>query len=582
MWPEFDSPHPDRKNLAEIKNHTYNKIMKYTVDIAKILTRQKQPGHFLTTYIYKPQVTLGAGNIYFVIEILNINSLIANEISQMIINTVIREYYKNLENLNGDVLFAFEMALRKINEKLGGLTEEGQISWIGNLNAIIAILQEKNIHITKAGTTELHLIRNGKINHITSGLSSTEKPHPLKTFAQIISGTLEIGDKLVISTAGLFNYLSLDRIKITIASKEVREAAESLLKILQREKAEPLNCLILEFTTEEELSNRPLPRQPEEFYIDEVLTWQQKINFYCKPYIYKIKILLQKFIKNVKIVHHDKVKPNLIRFKNKLERFFKPFLSKSADKIKPVLKKVYLKIKYSRLFTQLQRKISSIKIFSPSFEKTPQITSLSKQSYSKITLNLQEIKKPENKQKIIFALATLLTAILFFSVATLYAKRQTTLRIENSRKLLQQAYEKESAGKNALIIHDKKLAKQLFTESLQIAENLKDNKYLKEEANALITKLYTEIDKVDGIVRINNPLPIVDFSTLQAAPQGLIKFDKYLYTFDNQKGIIKFSLKDKSLKILNKTTFKGTFVYTAANAACERMLRTKSASDNVA
>lgn len=109
---------------------------------------------------------------------------------------------------------SLEAALHKANLALSKLAEHGNVKWIGKLNALVAIIEKGSLHLSQAGTSSAFLLRSKSLTDVSEGLVVEElEPHPLKTFVNISSGRLEDGDKIIITTGGIFNVFSLEEIK---------------------------------------------------------------------------------------------------------------------------------------------------------------------------------------------------------------------------------------------------------------------------------------------------------------------------------------------------------------------------------
>ncbi|MFA6383412.1 MAG: hypothetical protein WCX17_03240 [Parcubacteria group bacterium] len=150
---------------------------------------------------------------------------------------------------------SFEAALHRANLALSKLAEHGNVKWIGKFNALIAIIEKNNLHITQSGTASAFLLRSRGMTDISEGLSSHEaEPHPLKTFVNVSSGRMESQDKLIITTDGIFEIFSLEEIKKsalrfpgekfiqflrTALGNELEKAAVLVVDIMEKEEAEP-------------------------------------------------------------------------------------------------------------------------------------------------------------------------------------------------------------------------------------------------------------------------------------------------------------------------------------------------------
>lgn len=190
------------------------------------------------------------GSLYAVIE-LEDTSGHAEEIAEKIIDILHDEYY---EDLTRDPLASLEASLAKINEDLAERSSEGQIHWLGKLNAILAIVSGSTIHITQGGKAEAYLYRGEHAMHITEGLTG-DNINPLRTFINIASGELATGDKVILATPGVFYKLSKNELKKFVSESAPRKAAENISKIISGDtgSSAPNAVLILETISPETL-----------------------------------------------------------------------------------------------------------------------------------------------------------------------------------------------------------------------------------------------------------------------------------------------------------------------------------------
>ncbi len=122
-----------------------------------------------------------------------------------------KEYFANPKR---PVFESFESALNKINLALSELAKNGNVSWLGKLDATVCVLEKNNLHFSVAGNAKVLLLRNQTLTDISEGLASEEEePYPLKTFVNVSSGRLEKDDKLIITTEDIFHIFSLTEIK---------------------------------------------------------------------------------------------------------------------------------------------------------------------------------------------------------------------------------------------------------------------------------------------------------------------------------------------------------------------------------
>lgn len=122
-----------------------------------------------------------------------------------------KEYFINYKRPVGESLDA---ALHKTNLALAEVAKNGNIRWIGQLDAAICVLEKNILHFTVCGAAKILLLRNQMLSDISKDLNPEElEPNPLKTFSNVSSGYLEMGDKIIITSSELFNIFSLNELK---------------------------------------------------------------------------------------------------------------------------------------------------------------------------------------------------------------------------------------------------------------------------------------------------------------------------------------------------------------------------------
>lgn len=132
-------------------------------------------------------------------------------VANYLISVIKKEYFINPKRAP---IESFEAALHKANLALSKLAEHESVHWIGKLNAIVAVVEKNNLHLSQAGTTSAFLLRSKSFTDISEGLASPElEPHPLKTFVNVSSGRLEKEDRLIITTQSIFDIFSFEEIK---------------------------------------------------------------------------------------------------------------------------------------------------------------------------------------------------------------------------------------------------------------------------------------------------------------------------------------------------------------------------------
>ncbi|MDD3481015.1 MAG: hypothetical protein PHW75_02205 [Patescibacteria group bacterium] len=206
------------------------------------------------------------GSLYAVIE-LEDKSGHAEEIIEKIIDVLHDAYY---EDTDKEPLTAFEEALAKINDELTDRSSEGQINWLGNLNAVLAVLSGSTLHVTQAGKAEVYLYRGEHAMHVTEDLSG-DSINPQRTFINIASGDLTEKDKVVLLTPGVFYKLSKHELKTFVSDNSPKIASENISKLLAGDNgaAKPNAVLVMEMVSPESFAADEEVEEKTEVWIKE-------------------------------------------------------------------------------------------------------------------------------------------------------------------------------------------------------------------------------------------------------------------------------------------------------------------------
>ncbi|MCX6766196.1 MAG: hypothetical protein NT170_00205 [Candidatus Moranbacteria bacterium] len=149
---------------------------------------------------------------------------------------------------------SFEASLKKANLALAELTRQGSVKWIGHISFAGGVLEKNNLHFSKLGTTSLLLLRGGMIADIGSGLdedTAEVDSHPIKTFSDISSGKVELGDRLVFTTSDLLEIFSFEEIRQN-AARFSREEFPEIISASLTANSELSGAIVVSMVSEEE------------------------------------------------------------------------------------------------------------------------------------------------------------------------------------------------------------------------------------------------------------------------------------------------------------------------------------------
>ncbi|MCK5475539.1 MAG: hypothetical protein KAI71_03085 [Candidatus Pacebacteria bacterium] len=184
---------------------------KIKVTLREVVVSSEEGKSFCDTFIYIPENIdeQALGNLYIIGEIVNFS-----ESSSYLINTLASkiktEFYSNPKR---STMESLESGLHKVNTALSDLAEQDNTDWMGNLNMTCSAYKNGELYISQAGKIRTVLIRDNKISDIGENIASQNGSDSLKTFANIASGELEVGDLVLFATPELFNIFSEEKLK---------------------------------------------------------------------------------------------------------------------------------------------------------------------------------------------------------------------------------------------------------------------------------------------------------------------------------------------------------------------------------
>ncbi len=188
--------------------------------------------------------------IFSLVEIPLLNPAVWSEYEQIAktLQTIIRRNFRR-ENQN-----AFENSIAQANDFLSKSASEGQTSWIGKLNACLAVRQENDLYLATCGKIHAYLFRDKQLADISD---SPKKQNPLKIFENFATGKISRRDTIIFTTTQLFNYISVERLKEIISRQDLPQACQTIADIIKQlaDQTIPFGTFILELGTSSDFDN---------------------------------------------------------------------------------------------------------------------------------------------------------------------------------------------------------------------------------------------------------------------------------------------------------------------------------------
>ena len=490
--------------------------MEYEIQYARLATTEKLSDRFLNTGLRatgdlsKTQM----GEVFSMVEILT-QWFTTAQIGQTIINTFTSAYYNGGSTSD---LANFEHALKKVNETLAQITQNGETDWIGNLSAVLGVIIENKIHLGQTGKAIAYVFRDGKVEDLTEGLSVNGEPHPLKTFTNVTSGELKSHDKILIANPELYNQIEMENLRQTITMNSPSEAVIQLTKMLKKKKVKNVNALVINLLTTEELAKLPVVNEKETVYLDRPLesvwagaqrAWHQLIFPILKALgrgTQKASNKSLSFTKNyLKTLHEKKQTHQIVRKKDLFEKEF--IQQKTDDSGDNLLKDE--NFKYSPdlevHYYHEQQKENDNK-----FKKYLSFTTRYALKIWSMVLGLFKNKKTRR-----FALIGCAIIILIIIGLIIFGRGETKtpkFNLSEAQATLKTAEDQESNAKQAALGQDKEKAKQLCASAINEAKKIVTYAIVGEPAQKVIDDCQNQIDTFSATTRFKTLDPLLSVS----------------------------------------------------------------------
>lgn len=452
------------------------------------------------------------GMIFGLIEILNPWSQNA-QIGQHIINTLSREYYRQT---NTNELLKFENALKKVNEKLVQITQNGETDWIGKTNAVLILFNKNQVHLSYTGKIRGYLMRDDEFMPIINPKEIYTYQHPLKTFSSVISGDIKLSDRLFFSTTLIFDYLSEANLKSILKEENFLSVPTQISSILKSRNSRNANSLCISMAVSEQNFNDV----PEVLYLDE-----QKFSFYWgnfKSFFQKFSqhskntyIWTQQQLSKTRKYYKENIAPKTSKMLKNTATFSKEKLKYSQNKISQTFKKLPKK-KINEIKKTNENSTFNVKHYYSSKEKINSFLKLTS-SYFKKTIHwlsnfFHNAFLPKNRSKSYIVIALILLVVFIANIGYLQKinqSKETSAQIDESLTALE--IQKDDAALSVITGDNEKAVTILdeISAKLQTYQNNKDFEDRIANLNNDIQKLY---DKIAGVNRLIDGTEIANFS----------------------------------------------------------------------
>ncbi|MFA5127267.1 MAG: hypothetical protein WC465_04715 [Patescibacteria group bacterium] len=411
---------------------------------------------------------------------------------------------------NPDPETVLEEILRQLNQSLPELSSLSRLrNWLYTLDMAVGIFYQDQVFISTIGNINAWLITKAQYLPITKKNTSF---NPAKAFADVVSGRLEEGDALIVSTNSLFDYIAKEKIKQLIRRYTPMSATNKIGSLLETvPDFVTFNSLFIKNPSSTDIELRPeqMRLSPEGSEVG-----AESGNIVSSP----ADIMGQTHTKTV-------LDLGVIK-RNRWFRGGKNFFSLIAIFFKSIwqmLAWIYRQIKNTVLF-----------IFSGRFrqEKEDQAINTVK---SKIDERYNWWQRLNLAKKI--ALVGLVITVLIFmqSLVILTQKKSLDKKSQVYQELIQTINAKFAEAESKMIYNDQMAAESLILEIENSLQNLNVSSPRQQaEIDAIKDKVAHQLNTIRRIHEVPEPVELASLANL-ASPRQIAQKQGQFYILDQQK-----------------------------------------------
>ena len=534
--------------------------------------------------IYDPEKSQSTGNVFIShptpVELETFGQLFIitdihseDRINQDIINTIqeeVKKHYYQSSDLNIET--AFENALQKTNEKLHQLIEDGLANWVDNLNIVIAVLKNNDLHLTQLGSIQAYLIHGPKIVDI---LESSETPaeleiNPLKIFSNIVSGQLNEDDYLLICTSSLLDFISLEKLKRTITGSRPQDAAAYIENLLiDTNQKTTFGAIIAHILPARSTEPAYMPlsiKEPRysapEVSMEEMRDREKQTSELLTPSLWPAvkKNLFSVSAKTKDFVNQKVLKksPQAKSYPDKIRPTEAPTHKEEQQKNVAMAILLFIWGLIKGLFILIGKFLLGIvNIFKNWNKSKQQMKSWPDRVVSFIAGAIEKFRNLPIVRKSLLVVAILLIFAFAQSIVSL-GESQDKEQVETGyQETITDIEQKQGEIDSALIYGNDETAKQLLDEARTLLATLPDKKSYQETRDRLNQSLEEKADKINHINIVSEPAELFDFATMEegAAVRGMVKVNQQFFAFNsNNNSIYGYNLDSQESDIITNDT----------------------------
>lgn len=491
------------------------------------------------------------GTLFLVLEINNPYAK-AEKIAEIMVEILKMEYFRRRRRKVENLEINFESALNRLNQALAAAAESGHIEWLNHLHAVVAAVYENQLQLASCGKAKTILIRGNETMNIVDGLVQTSSgPTPMRTFVNIVSGTLQKNDKLVFATPKVLDYFSTDKLRRTLQRATPYEACQHLSNDLGLN-FDPCALLALEVTDQELVrdfdSYAPKVSQPA---APEYMASTRKFPSLTRTGAPTLAPTSQEDASTPPMVSQkgldtEKIIQTILIYWKKFVEWLKHIVIFVKQKINKGKQKS-LPLGYSENSSTVpERKV-------PARNDEINFITKTKSLFANLWKKFQAIN-PLSKTLLVVALLFLLAFVI--SIKQISSKRTDSKTKKQYESAISEARQKEKSARDSLIYNDFAQAGKLLTEAKQLLDSEKINKKDKEDKDNLLTQIQEDFDRIDKITRVKSLQTVADLETSGITnPSSLMILENSFCLYNSKDNSI-YKLNEKSQKFTQYAALK--------------------------
>ena len=448
-----------------------------------------------------------------------------------VIDTIQKGYSDAVTN---DPEAALERSLQSANYTIAQIIKEFGKEWLANFY-FIGIARKKNqVHFSRVGKMHAFLIFKNTITDLAPlTYDDYEKTNPLKTFSSIISGDLTPHSQLVICTDSVLDYLSLERLKRTVADTVVGKREEAFRSLLAKAPGHlPFGIAIINHENGD-YPSRPLSAQKSSQHKPVHITEElHSMPLQTPP-------------------HTQDQHPSRLVPKHAISKTFRTPPLFPTGEIKQTLTQILSRLwtKWCFFIKDINRPKSATSVRQRSYlslknASKKNILILILQSISAIgiitgrglTSARSWWKHAARITKLLLTFACILLILFLFNLSRTHRSQIKEKDIETYNQTLEMIQSLQDRTTSALLYSDNAKAEELLEEAHQLVQSLPTDTQSRSEKQAmLLEQITTQLNKTKNLSTITDPLLVVDLEIADTSinPKQLLTIQRILYTYSS-------------------------------------------------